>query len=551
MSHTESLTKQVFTLVDELYKYGMTSLVISPGSRSTPIAIAAELHPKMKTYVHPDERGAAYFALGKIKVSKRPVGILCTSGTAAANYVPAVSEAGLSHLPLVVITSDRPHELRNVGAPQAINQTNMYQNFVRYQVELPIAENNDVTITEVKNRIIQMSMFLSGINRGPVAINIPIREPLMPDLTRTDLFKATKVESNETVTVPKNITVIKGKILLIVGETIESLDALEPVFNFKNVDTIMDPRQNTRVFLKNAITSHDLIFSHVTEEHIKSIEKSYDYIVRVGEPVTSKSTNQFLGKVNLPQILISEFIDVKPYPVTPNKTYVGNITQILPCLIEESDEETNLYKLDKKIRESIAKHVQNHDDEGRFMYEILKRIDDKNVFLSSSMPIRDFERYDVDRRLNVYANRGANGIDGVVSSALGAATEAPTTLFIGDVAMNHDINGLLLSKLEKIDITVIVFNNNGGNIFSYLPQYQEKTHFERLFGTPLDLDFSHAAKFYDFNYYRVETLDDLTDQMLNQSGRVMIEIMTDREDNLHQHQQLRKEVATVVHSFEF
>ena len=159
MSHTESLTKQVFTLVDELYRYGMTSLVISPGSRSTPIAIAAELHPNMKTYVHPDERGAAYFALGKIKVSKRPVGILCTSGTAAANYLPAVSEAGLSHLPLVVITSDRPHELRNVGAPQAINQTNMYQNFVRYQVEITIAEKSDVTINEVKNRIIQMSMF--------------------------------------------------------------------------------------------------------------------------------------------------------------------------------------------------------------------------------------------------------------------------------------------------------------------------------------------------------------------------------------------------------
>ncbi|CAD2074917.1 2-succinyl-5-enolpyruvyl-6-hydroxy-3-cyclohexene-1-carboxylic-acid synthase [Phocicoccus pinnipedialis] len=550
MSHTEALTEQVFTLVDELYKYGMTSMVISPGSRSTPIAIAAELHPKITTYVHPDERGAAFFALGKIKTSNSPVGVLCTSGTAAANYVPAVSEAGLSHLPLVVITSDRPYELRNVGAPQAINQTNMYENFVRYHVEFPIAEAGDVIKREVQNRVLQASMYFTGVNRGPIAINIPIREPLMPDLTRNDLFVNSKVELIENITIPKSVDEISGKVLLIIGETNECLEELSPLFNYRNVSTIMDPRQNMRVNLDNVITTHDLIFSNISNDKIKKIETEFDYIVRVGEPVTSKSTNQFLSKVKLPQILVSEFIDIKPFPVTPEKTYVGNITNLLSRLIKESEEESVLLELDKIIREFISEKIVEYDDEGRYMYEIIKKLINQQVFLSSSMPIRDFERYDVDRKLKVYANRGANGIDGVVSSAMGAATVAPTTLIIGDVAMNHDINGLLLAKLENIDITVIVFNNNGGNIFSYLPQYQEKTHFERLFGTPLDLDFKHAAELYDFEYYRVQSYKDLTDDLLNKQGRVFIEIMTDREDNLHQHQHLRKEVEFVVQSFE-
>lgn len=549
MSHQSALTKQVFTLIDQLYKYGMTSLVISPGSRSTPIALAAELHPKMKTYVHPDERGAAFFALGKMKVSGLPVGVLCTSGTAAANYVPAVAEADLSHLPLVVLTSDRPHELRNVGAPQAIKQTHMYQNYVRYQTEFPLAENNNTSVSEVKNRVLQAKQHFTGVTRGPISINIPIREPLLPDLTKTELFVEADCKLDYSLTVPCEIKEIHGNVLLIIGETSENLSNLNDVFQYKNVTVIMDPRQNTRTMLHNVITTHDLIFSGIEEAERTTLEEQYDYIVRVGEPVTSKSTNQFLGKVTIPQILVSEFIDIKPFPVTPNETYVGNISEILKRLIVKSDEEPALYKLDNKIRDYLSKQINEYSDEGRFMYELIKNTKNRNLFLSSSMPIRDFERYDTMRKLPIYANRGANGIDGVVSSAMGAATEDHTTLVIGDVAMNHDLNGLLMAKLEDIDLTIVVFNNNGGNIFSYLPQYEEKEHFERLFGTPLNLNFEHAANLYDFKYYRVKEVQELSDEILNEAGRVMIEIITNREDNLNQHQQLRKEVEALVKDF--
>ena len=149
MSYTEALTTQTFSIIDALYEYGMNELVISPGSRSTPLAIAAELHEGIKTYIHPDERGAGYFAVGLTKKRRQPVGILCTSGTAAANYTPAVSEAGLSHLPLIVLTSDRPHELKNVGAPQAIEQHNMYSNFVRYQTAVSYTHLTLPTICSV------------------------------------------------------------------------------------------------------------------------------------------------------------------------------------------------------------------------------------------------------------------------------------------------------------------------------------------------------------------------------------------------------------------
>ena len=149
MNHREALTLQVFTFASELFAYGVREVVISPGSRSTPLAIAFEAHPDIKTWIHPDERSAAFFALGLIKGSERPVAILCTSGTAAANYTPAIAESQISRLPLIVLTSDRPHELRSVGAPQAINQAQMFNNYVKDQFDMPVADDTAFTLDTV------------------------------------------------------------------------------------------------------------------------------------------------------------------------------------------------------------------------------------------------------------------------------------------------------------------------------------------------------------------------------------------------------------------
>ena len=170
-NHQTLLTKQVFTLASEIYAYGIREVVISPGSRSTPLALAFEAHPGIKTWIHPDERSASFFALGLIKGSNRPVAILCTSGTAATNYTSAVAESDISNLPLVVLTSDRPHELRGIGAPQTLNQVNMFQNFVRHQFDMPLADDTTGSTEDVIRFQMQIaSQYFEGPKRGPVRL---------------------------------------------------------------------------------------------------------------------------------------------------------------------------------------------------------------------------------------------------------------------------------------------------------------------------------------------------------------------------------------------
>ncbi|CAM4168431.1 2-succinyl-5-enolpyruvyl-6-hydroxy-3-cyclohexene-1-carboxylic-acid synthase [Lacicoccus alkaliphilus] len=552
MNHQDALTIQIFTLIDCLYEKGMEEVVISPGSRSTPLALAAELHPGIKTYIHPDERSAAFFGLGLGKKDRRPVGLICTSGTASANYTPAVAEAGLSRSPLVVLTSDRPAELQDIGAPQAINQADMYRNYVSYYTELPVAEGTQNYSALIETRVLQAAEFFTGTNTGPVHFNIPIREPLMPDLSRTDLFHRARTGTVQR-TVHNNVEKITGNILIILGETAHPLEGLETIFSQDNVTVIADPRQHARLHSSNIITTHDLMFSTFTSAQLDHIENDFDYIVRVGEPVTSKLTNRFLANASVTQILVSEYDGLKTFPVPPARAYTGDAATILKDLIGTGGNpavKKMFSALDMEIKNHIEENIRDYDDEGRFMYEVIRRSPDDIIFASSSMPIRDVERYDMNLKHKVYANRGANGIDGVVSTAMAMAVKDNVTLVIGDIALYHDMNGLVMSKLNDIDINIIVFNNDGGGIFSFLPQYEDKEHFERLFGTPLGLDFSHTARLYDFNYTKIESVSDLEMMELPAAGRNFIEIMTDRAANLSAHQSLKGQIGQLVKNFE-
>lgn len=552
MNHQEILTRQVFTLVDILWSHGMEEVVISPGSRSTPLAIAAELHPGIRTYIHPDERSAAFFALGLSKVEHSPVGLICTSGTAAANYTPAIAEADLSHIPLVALTADRPHELRDTGAPQSISQNNMYSNYVKFFTELPLADMHDSAVELIESKILQCSRYFTGIHTGPVHINIPVREPLMPDVTMLELFNRTKKKSPKYKMVDGSMDIFKGTGLLFIGETREDLSVAADMIDADNLTVVADPRQPLRGTLKNAVTHHELIFNVLSEKQFEFIEENVDFILRIGEPLTSKAANKFLSATNIPQYVISEQQSVKTYPVAPEASYIGRIKDTLEhAKFSGGDARFKdwLTRIDASINSHIDDNINGFTDEGRFTYEIIKNTKaSTSFFLSSSMPIRDAERYDTLNVHSIYANRGANGIDGVVSSALGTAVKRPVTLVIGDVALYHDMNGLVISKLEDIDITIIVFNNNGGGIFSFLPQYADKEHFERLFGTPLDLDFKHTASLYDFNHFAVSEMDEVDSELLNKPGRNIIEIKTDRDKNLHEHQKLKNEIAEMVKS---
>lgn len=551
MNHKTRLTEQVFTMIDCLYEEGINEIVISPGSRSTPLAIAAELHPNIKTYVHPDERSAAFFAIGLYKGSKKAVALICTSGTAASNYTPAVSEAKYANVPLVVITADRPALLRNIGAPQTMNQTQMFQNFVQYYHELNITNNEITDTSEVESVIAHTAKYFEGIDQGPVHINVQIDEPLLPDLERMDLFKRSQRENTMIVELEHEKTIeLSGRGLILIGATEENLNESIEHLSHLNVPIFADPRQAGNHHQK-VMTNHDLLFSYILIER-KDLLETLDFVIRIGDPFTSKATNQLLSQLprTTTQIYFSEFSDLKTFPTLPSESWIGSVNARLEH-ISVTKVDQKFYDIVSRVSDLINKtletHVADFNDEGRFTYELLKKIPtDHSIFVSNSMPIRDVERYDIHNLHEVFANRGVNGIDGVTSTALGMAKHKKVTLIIGDLAFYHDMNGLLMSKLEDIDFNIILFNNNGGGIFNFLPQYSEPAVFERLFGTPMNMSFEHAARLYDFEYSRVTDLNGLAQIELDSTGRKVVEIITDRTVNLESHQALKEVIFKAV-----
>ena len=538
----EALTTQVFTFASELFAYGVKEVVISPGSRSTPLAIALEAHPNIKTWIHPDERSAAFFALGLIKGSQRPVAILCTSGTAAANYTPAIAESQISRIPLIVLTSDRPHELRSVGAPQAINQVNMFSNYVNFQFDMPIADGTTNMLDTIHYQMQIASQYLYGPHKGPIHFNMPFREPLTPDLDRTELLKS------ETKTLPHyqkmiHVDPIKDKIekskgLIIVGDMQhQEVDQILTYSTIFDIPVLADPlSQLRRHNHPNVITTYDLLYR-------AGMDWDVDFVIRVGKPVISKKLNQWLKSTSAFQILVQNNDKIDVFPVPPDVSYEISANDFFRSLMEERTVDRKAWlqqwqSLEKQARIEINDYLQHATDEAAYVGTLISKLTNEDaLFVSNSMPIRDIDNLLFDNEAEIYANRGANGIDGVVSTALGMAVHKKVTLLIGDLAFYHDMNGLLMSKINDIHLNIVLLNNDGGGIFSYLPQKASaEAYFERLFGTPTGLDFEHAALLYDFNFKRFEHLNDFKYESLSELGSNVYEIITDREDNLQQHQ---------------
>ncbi|KAB7647041.1 MULTISPECIES: 2-succinyl-5-enolpyruvyl-6-hydroxy-3-cyclohexene-1-carboxylic-acid synthase [Staphylococcus] len=548
----EALTTQVYTFASELFAYGVREVVISPGSRSTPLAIALEAHPNIKTWIHPDERSAAFFALGLIKGSQRPVAILCTSGTAAANYTPAIAESQISRIPLIVLTSDRPHELRSVGAPQAINQVNMFSNYVNFQFDMPIADGTTNMLDTIHYQMQIASQYLYGPHKGPIHFNMPFREPLTPDLDRTELLKS------ETKTLPHyqkmiHVDPIKDKIekskgLIIVGDMQhQEVDQILTYSTVFDIPVLADPlSQLRRHNHPNVITTYDLLYR-------AGMDWDVDFVIRVGKPVISKKLNQWLKTTSAFQILVQNNDKIDVFPVPPDVSYEISANDFFRSLMEERTVDRKAWlqqwqSLEKQARIEINDYLQHATDEAAYVGTLISKLTSEDaLFVSNSMPIRDIDNLLFDNEAEIYANRGANGIDGVVSTALGMAVHKKVTLLIGDLAFYHDMNGLLMSKINDIHLNIVLLNNDGGGIFSYLPQKASaEAYFERLFGTPTGLDFEHAALLYDFNFKRFDHLNDFKYESFFKLGSNVYEVITDREDNLQQHQILYKKLSEMI-----
>ena len=551
-NYSEALTEQVFSFASELYAYGIREVVISPGSRSTPLALAFEAHPKIKTWIHPDERSAAFFALGLIKGSETPVAILCTSGTAAANYTPAIAESQISRLPLVVLTSDRPHELRSVGAPQAINQVNMFNNYVQFQFDLPIADGSNQTKETVNYQMQIASQYLYGPHRGPIHFNLPFREPLTPDLDRVDLLTSdvkTLPHYQKTISVHDISAILKRKKgLIIVGDMQhQEVDQILTYSTIYDLPILADPLSQLRKSKHpNVIATYDLLYR-------AGLDIDVNFVMRVGKPVISKKLNQWLKQTKTYQILVQNNDKIDVFPIPPHISYEVSANDFFRSLMDEPYVERKEWlqlwqSLEQQAQIEIKDYLNHATDEAAYVGSLIQKLSKEDtLFVGNSMPIRDVDNLMFDSEAGIYANRGANGIDGVVSTALGMAVHKKVTLLIGDLSFYHDMNGLLMAKLNAININIILVNNDGGGIFSYLPQKDSAdVYFERLFGTPTGLNFEYTALLYDFTYERFDYLTDFKYAELSSIGSAIYEIMTNRDDNLRQHQNLYKKLSEIV-----
>ncbi|ALC84636.1 2-succinyl-5-enolpyruvyl-6-hydroxy-3-cyclohexene-1-carboxylate synthase [Bacillus sp. FJAT-22090] len=556
MNNSNYLTAYVNHFVETVKQSGVKDVVICPGSRSTPLAYGFAKSEGFEFYRQIDERSAAFFALGIAKAKKSPVVLLCTSGTAAANFFPAIVEAYYARIPLLVITADRPHELREVGAPQAIDQIHLFGKHVKWTVDFPIPEADEESLPFIERHIQRAITTSKAFPMGPVHINVPFREPLLINMEQQQpLTQISQSEVGQLVPSQQFISWYieqlqkEDKGLFIVGDSLPTTEGFWEFARTVQWPVLADPLSNLRSSVPEdcmhlCIDQYDALLKD------NSFKKyaAPNIVIRFGAQPVSKPLTQFL-KACKPNVFIavdesSVFRD--SLHIVTQHVQVGAATLWNP--IEEKQASTYL-KDWSKANDIATKHVQAYleteEDEGALAATLFEVLSDGDfLFASSSMPIRDVDTFynKTTKDIQIYANRGTNGIDGVVSTALGvyAATKRPGYLLIGDLAFLHDVNGLIVSRFQKTDLTVVVMNNDGGGIFSYLPQSTETNYFEHLFGTPTGLKFSHIAAMYDAQYDAVHTKEDFHKVLSEQKRKDIriIEVFTNRQVNTETHRKL-------------
>ncbi len=550
------------TLVDEWLHCGVRHAVVSPGSRSTPIALEIANRQEIEMHIFHDERSAAFAALGIAKASGVPAILVCSSGTAAVEFHPAVVEAHHSETPILICTADRPAELQGVGAPQTIDQRNLYGVAVRKFVNAEVANDSESHTW----RHIARDLFATSLGdvQGPVHLNLRFREPLMGFATSLPPRSASDVVITKKVALPSSRSLRKlNKALesengvIIAGPENYRVESILRLAETLGWPIIADPRSGTRVPNKFVVAGADAILRD--EDFSKKLRP--DVILRFGTLPASKVVNSWLSGSGAIQVVITTTPSLTDPDQHCSLHIVGDIDELCAGLAsahsKESVRKRSLSWVDKWIAaEDLAQKAINAalaDEAGltepgvaRAIYALVPEA--SHLVVSSSMPIRDIEWFGAPRNgLRVHANRGANGIDGVVSTAVGVAlaTRQPTTLLIGDIALLHDVNGLINLASRKIDLRIVVIDNNGGGIFSFLPQAQalDEAKFEKIFGTPHDANIKMLAQAHQINTHELTNISDLA-EVLSQRGPWLARVVTDRHENVKVHERINQMVAS-------
>ena len=554
------------TLVDEWLICGVQHAVVSPGSRSTPIALAIANRSEISMHIFHDERSAAFAALGIAKATGVPAILLCSSGTAAVEFHSAIVEAHHSEVPILICTADRPAELQGVGAPQTIDQQNLYGVAVRKFVNAEVADDSESHTW----RRLAHDLFATSLKqiRGPVHLNLRFREPLMgsamtlpPRHERSSVI-ATKVGQLSKRKIRKLISALnRHKGLIVAGPEFYQADSVLRLAATLGWPVLADPRSNTRVPNICVIAAADAILRD--EKTAKNLQP--DVVLRFGTLPASKVVNTWLTNSSAKQIVVTTTPSLTDPDSKCSMHLVTEIDELCAELVanltndhsgrDHSGRDHSWLDLWTVAEDSSQRAINMAlaDEPGltepgvaRAVYSLLP--ESSHLVVSSSMPIRDIEWFGAPRiGLRVHANRGANGIDGVVSTAVGVAlaTGQPTTLLIGDIALLHDSNGMLNLANRNIDLRIVVIDNNGGGIFSFLPQAQALDHaiFEKIFGTPHQVDINLLARAHQIIGHEIENLSELG-EVLSQRGPWLARVVTDRNENVKVHDRINQMVAS-------
>ncbi|POM22505.1 2-succinyl-5-enolpyruvyl-6-hydroxy-3-cyclohexene-1-carboxylate synthase [Actinomadura rubteroloni] len=540
-------------LVDELLRCGMTDAVLAPGSRSAALALAlheAESAGRVRLHVRIDERSASFLGLGLARRSGRPVVLVCTSGTAAANFHPAVIEAHEAGVPLLVVTADRPPELRATGANQTIDQVKLYGTAVRWSAEIGVPENRPGMVSYWRSLASRAYGLAQAPSPGPVHLNAAFREPLVPDGDDTWCEPldgdATGAWTRVRAATPGSVLHVPPtrRGILVVGDGAVNVKRYVAAASMAGWPVLSEPSGNAR-YGDHALSAHHFLLGvpEFVERHRPEV------VVTLGKPGLSRPLLALLRRAE-EHIVLAPDLARWPDPVR-SATQVAQDVEI-PVVSGDDAWLRSWRAADLAAAAAIDRVLDAVPEvsEPRLARDLVASLPGGALlFTSASMPIRDLDQVMRPRRgVRIMANRGASGIDGLVSSAMGAALAhgGRSYALLGDLAFLHDQNGLLAGAGERRpDLALVVVNNRGGGIFSLLPQAAVPDPFERVFGTPHDVDLEAVAAAHRVPYRRLEAAADLPKLVAGEGLRI-IEARTDRAVNADLHAELRSAAQGAV-----
>ncbi len=567
-----------YLIIEEFIRLDRDYFILSPGSRCTPLTVAVANHPKARKIIVYDERSAAFHALGYAHATGKSAILICTSGTAAANYYPAVIEATSNHLPLIILSADRPPELQQTGANQTIKQDHLYGQYIKHFFNLPCPTQNIVpsmVLTTIDQAVYQNT-------KGVVHLNCHFREPLAPTPQKIDLdyFNLLQhwqnsgqpyTQYSSSIVLPQDIHL--SKIANILNQTQSGILAIGHLRNFQTQEAILELAQhlNWPIFadiqsglrLNSGIPQLIFYFDQILCQDNFTEIYSIETVLQIGDRIISQRFNQWLKKANLKHYIVvtnnAERHDAEHIVSYKIESHISSFCQILTQKLLPKKDNRICQKLQQQSQEITPVIndfiLQNKTINEPAIAHLISRYIPQHhgLFLANSMAVREMDMYGIGKRypIKIAANRGTSGIEGTIASATGFLTglKQPVTLLIGDLALLHDLNSLSLLTSLAHPLTIVLINNDGGGIFSFLPIAEFSEIFEPYFGTPHGHQFRSAAELFNLNYYQPQTIQEFIDIYtlgVQHDQPSLIEVITHRDTNYQLHQQLQRKIQETL-----